>query len=500
MRAAVSDVRRSETRMLTTLYSGQSDFAWAETVLTGAITAYKKADAVYLKLVSSPEEKALYDVIERTWQTYSSSALKSLEAAKAGRYDQVKKDVEANVNLFSDLSKLLDEDVGLNSKGAGAASARAAMTITSARTTSIVLSVVFVVAAIGMAIFNSRSVLCQLGADPLELAKVSQSIAAGDLASVQAKANAVGVHGDMLKMSERLTGVVRQIADAANTIIAGSQQLSSSAEQLAQGASEQAQSAEKASSAMEQISTSVAQNAENARHTEKTATLSAESALTGEKAIGDAVLVMREIGSKIGIIEEIARQTNMLALNAAIEAARAGEHGRGFAVVAAEVRKLAERSQTAAGEIGTLSGRSMSVSDNARDVLQKMVPEIRKTATLVQEISAASREQDQGSKQVSDSLQQLNQIVQGNASASEEVAATAEELNEQAANLGDSIAFFKLSADGNGRRRAEGSKALRGADKPKTAAKHRTAKANGTTPTGVAFALHEERDSGLSKF
>jgi methyl-accepting chemotaxis protein len=316
-----------------------------------------------------------------------------------------------------------------------------------------------------------RRVMRQLGADPLELAKVSQSIAVGQLYQVQAKAHAVGVHADMLKMSERLTGVVRQIADAANTIVAGSQQLSSSAEQLAHGANDQAASAEKASSAMEQISTSVAQNAENARHTEKTATLSAESAVTGEKAIADAVHVMREIGSKIGIIEEIARQTNMLALNAAIEAARAGEHGRGFAVVAAEVRKLAERSQSAAGEIGELSVRSMAVSDNARQVLQKMVPEIRKTATLVQEISAASREQDQGAKQVNDSLQQLNQIVQGNAAASEQVAATAEELNEQAANLGKTIAFFKLSADSDERRSAQVFKASRGGDRAKVAIK-----------------------------
>jgi methyl-accepting chemotaxis protein len=153
---------------------------------------------------------------------------------------------------------------------------------------------------------------------------------------------------------------------------------------------------------------------------------------------------MKEIATKISIIEEIARQTNLLALNAAIEAARAGEHGKGFAVVASEVRKLAERSQAAAGEIGTLSTRSVQVAETAGEMLTKMVPDIQKTAELVQEISAASREQDTGTEQINKAIQQLDQVIQQNASASEEMASTSEELSGQAEQLKATISFFRI--------------------------------------------------------
>jgi methyl-accepting chemotaxis protein len=153
---------------------------------------------------------------------------------------------------------------------------------------------------------------------------------------------------------------------------------------------------------------------------------------------------MKEIATKISIIEEIARQTNLLALNAAIEAARAGEHGKGFAVVASEVRKLAERSQLAAGEIGTLSAHSVMVAETAGEMLGKMVPDIQRTAELVQEISASSREQDSGAGQISKAIQQLDQVIQQNASASEEMASTSEELSSQAEQLKESISFFRI--------------------------------------------------------
>ena len=195
---------------------------------------------------------------------------------------------------------------------------------------------------------------------------------------------------------------------------------------------------------MEQMAANIRQNADNAMQTEKIASKSAEDAKQGGEAVAKTVSAMKEIASKISIIEEIARQTNLLALNAAIEAARAGEHGKGFAVVAAEVRKLAERSQHAAAEISELSGSSVEVAEQAGKMLAEMVPDIQRTAELVQEISAASKEQDTGAEQVNQAIMQLDQVIQQNASASEEMASTSEELSSQAEQLQDTIAFFKV--------------------------------------------------------
>ena len=197
------------------------------------------------------------------------------------------------------------------------------------------------------------------------------------------------------------------------------------------------------------MASSIKQNADNSGQTEKIAIKSSVDAKEGGKAVTETVAAMKEIATKISIIEEIARQTNLLALNAAIEAARAGEHGKGFAVVASEVRKLAERSQTAAGEISTLSSRSVQVAETAGEMLNKMVPDIQKTAELVQEISAASREQDTGAEQINKAIQQLDQVIQQNASASEEMASTSEELASQADLLKESISFFRIDNGGS---------------------------------------------------
>jgi methyl-accepting chemotaxis protein len=197
------------------------------------------------------------------------------------------------------------------------------------------------------------------------------------------------------------------------------------------------------------MSSSIKQNADNSGQTEKIAVMSASDAKDGGKSVNETVAAMKEIATKISIIEEIARQTNLLALNAAIEAARAGEHGKGFAVVASEVRKLAERSQAAAGEISTLSSRSVQVAETAGEMLNKMVPDIQKTAELVQEISAASREQDTGADQINKAIQQLDQVIQQNASASEEMASTSEELASQADLLKDTISFFRIDSGGS---------------------------------------------------
>ena len=246
-------------------------------------------------------------------------------------------------------------------------------------------------------------------------------------------------------MVEKMRSIVSDVKNAADNVASGSRQLSSGAEQLSQGTSEQAASTEEASSSVEEMNATIRQNADNALQTEKIAQKSAADAEESGKAVTETVEAMKQIAQKINIIEEIARQTNLLALNAAIEAARAGEHGKGFAVVASEVRKLAERSQTAAGEISDLSIRSVDVADKAGQMLGKLVPDIQKTSELVQEISASSKEQASGADQINSAIQQLNQVVQQNAGAAEEMASTAEELSSQADQLQNTIAFFKIN-------------------------------------------------------
>jgi methyl-accepting chemotaxis protein len=248
-------------------------------------------------------------------------------------------------------------------------------------------------------------------------------------------------------MVAKLSEVVTDVKGASDQVAAGSQQMSSGSQELSQGATEQAAAAEEASAAMEEMSANIRQNADNALQTEKIAVKSAQVAQEGGKAVIQTVHAMKEIAGKISIIEEIARQTNLLALNAAIEAARAGEHGKGFAVVASEVRKLAERSQKAAAEISQLSSSSVEVAEAAGEMLTRMLPDIQKTAELVQEISAACREQDSGAEQINKAIQQLDQVIQQNAAGAEEMSSTAEELSSQSEQLQHTIGFFSIGEE-----------------------------------------------------
>ncbi len=278
--------------------------------------------------------------------------------------------------------------------------------------------------------------------------QVAEQIASGDL---DAKVNILSEKDTLGKalalMVKKLSEVVQDVKAAASNVSSGSQELSASSEQMSQGATEQAAAAEEASSSMEEMASNISQNADNAIQTEKISSKSANDAQEGGKAVEDTVDAMKEIAQKISIIEEIARQTDLLALNAAIEAARAGEHGKGFAVVASEVRKLSERSATAAAEISDLSSSSVEVAEKAGDLLNLIVPDIQKTAQLVQEISAASSEQNTGSEQINKALQQLDQVIQQNATASEEMASTSEELASQAEQLQSTIEFFRIGGD-----------------------------------------------------
>jgi methyl-accepting chemotaxis protein len=320
----------------------------------------------------------------------------------------------------------------------------------SARTLTIVITTIALLLGALISFLITRSITRPLFAT----VDVTNRVAGGDL-TVAIEAGGKDEIGQLLaalkNMVERLKEVVADVKSAADNVGAGSQQLSSGAEEMSQGASEQASAAEEASSSMEQMASNIKQNADNAHQTEKIAVKSAGDAKEGGKAVEQTVHAMKDIAGKIGIIEEIARQTNLLALNAAIEAARAGEHGKGFAVVASEVRKLAERSQKAAAEISELSSNSVEVAEKAGELLGRMVPDIQKTAELVQEISAASREQDTGAEQINKAIQQLDTVIQQNAGASEEMASTAEELSSQAEQLQSAIGFFKVDERGSGR-------------------------------------------------
>jgi methyl-accepting chemotaxis protein len=281
---------------------------------------------------------------------------------------------------------------------------------------------------------------------------IAATLARGELSiDIRERSSKDALMRSLAEMLSRLSEVVEEVRDGAESVASGSEEMSASSESMSDGASQQAAAVEQSSSAMEEMSSSISQNADNAKQTEAIAVKAARDARDSGKAVEQTVAAMKEIAGKISIIEEIARQTDLLALNAAVEAARAGDHGKGFAVVASEVRKLAERSQKAAAEINTLSANSTTVAEKAGTLLGKLVPDIQKTADLVQEIAAASAEQSSGASQVNKALQQLDQVIQQNAAASEQLASTSEELASQAEQLKASISFFSLEDLGRGR-------------------------------------------------
>ena len=280
-----------------------------------------------------------------------------------------------------------------------------------------------------------------------DIATLLQHFAEGDLTARIAR-DYQGLFGRVKESgnatAEILTKVMGEVRAASNALTGAASQVSVTAQSLSQAASEQAASVEQTSAQIDAMTGSIEHNSDNARVTDGIASQTSAEAVEGARAVSETVQAMKQIAAKIGIVDDIAYQTNLLALNAAIEAARAGEHGRGFAVVAAEVRKLAERSQTAAQEIGALAAASVSTAERAGGLLEAIVPSIRKTSDLVQEIAAASAEQSDAVRQISSAMGQLNSTTQQNASASEELAATSEELSGQAEQLQESVAFFKV--------------------------------------------------------
>jgi len=396
------------------------------------------------------------------------------------------KGAEDAATLQAAIDKLVEVKVGLSKQTAdsnAAAGSRA----------TLVMAVVIVagaIAAVVVALLLSRSITTPI----TRVVAFTKAMAKGDLTLV--------VHDDMLKrtdemgelaaafkdMQESLRGIVGGIMSASGQVSQGSVQISTTAQEMSQGAAEQAANTEEISSSIEEMAATIKQNSDNALATESIAVKTSKDAEEGGKAVEESVGAMNLIAEKIGIIEEIARQTNLLALNAAIEAARAGEAGKGFAVVASEVRKLAERSQNASGEITKLSKDTVETVRRAGEIIQVIVPDIKKTASLVQEIAAASKEQGSGIEQINKAMMQLDTVVQQNASASEELASMSEELSGQSEQLAAACEFFKVDLSGAKKGEASGQGPTHTVERKKLAAPGKE-KSTAIKPAGVERAV-----------
>jgi methyl-accepting chemotaxis protein len=328
----------------------------------------------------------------------------------------------------------------------------------------------------------TRNLLRSLGGEPDYAVKVVSAVAAGDF-TIKVSTRE-GDEKSMLfairSMVEKLSSIISDVRTSAGALASASEQVSATSQSLSQSTSEQAASVEQTSASIEEVTASIAQNSDNARATDAIAGKSAQDADNGGKAVVETTRAMRSIADKIGIIDDIAYQTNLLALNAAIEAARAGEHGKGFAVVAAEVRKLAERSQVAAREISEVASSSVSLADQAGKLFEELVPSIRKTSSLVQEVRAASEEQAAGVSQVNQAMTQISQTTQANAAASEELSSIAEEMSAQAMQLQSLMDYFKVQG-------GVSAAPAREASKPRRAGTVRPAARETASPEFVSF-------------
>ena len=434
------------------------------------------------------EEKKVFEELKGSWTAYNESRLNTyrwaLEGDVAKSKNNAMTDAGPKFNILDGKIKRLIEIQGEVGKELND---QATTDFIFTRNTVIIATLL----AIGLAI-SLVFILASLIAKPLaQVTAVANKLSEGDL-SIDVDARGKDEIGQLMEAFRNMIGKLREVVSDVRTVsdnvASGAQELSGGAQQISQGATEQAASIEETSSSMEEMTANIRQNSDNAQQTEKIAQKSATDAKESGQAVSETVSAMKEIASKISIIEEIARQTNLLALNAAIEAARAGEHGKGFAVVASEVRKLAERSQTAAGEISNLSASSVQIAEKAGEMLSKLVPDIQKTSELVQEITAASAEQNSGAEQINKALQQLDQVIQQNASGAEELASTSEELSSQSEQLQNTIAFFKL-AD---------SASSRSSEKVTSIAKARQARQKAGAHAGVHPAHHAAHKTAVA--
>ena len=388
--------------------------------------------------------QAALDALSAARKPYTAAAGKLEDLFKARSWDEATRVFDAEYTPTQDAYLKAAADFVANQTARGREVGKEAAELAAATSTLIFsLAAAAVLIAVFFAWLITRGIT-----RPITLAlDAATRLADGDL-TVRLVADSRDEVGQLMaamqNMIVKLTQIISDVRCAADNLTSAAGQVSATAQSLSQSSSEQAASVEETTASMEQMSASITQNTDNAKVTDGMAAKAAREAAEGGDAVTRTVDDMKSIADKIGIIDDIAYQTNLLALNAAIEAARAGEHGKGFAVVAAEVRKLAERSQVAAKEIGDLAGSSVKQAERAGTLLIEMVPTIRKTSDLVQEIASASSEQSSGVGQINSAMLQLNQATQQNASASEELAATAEELGSQAEQLQQTMTFFRL--------------------------------------------------------
>jgi methyl-accepting chemotaxis protein len=405
------------------------------------------AKDVYQETLLDAADRALFARLTEAERKFDAELNRLFDLSGEGRLDEAKALAEGDFEkIVIEINNILDEMVSVN-VNAAKATADANTALTNSTTILMIIVMLFItILSIIIGVILSSSISKPLGVAVAFLGEMSKGDLRNDIPEVYLKrSDEVGSLAQALDaMSKDLRRIVEDILSASDQVSSGSTQMSSTAQQLSQGATEQAASAEEVSSSVEEMSATVKQNTDNSMATESIAQKSSVDAEKGGKSVMDSVAAMNEIAAKISIIDEIARQTNLLALNAAIEAARAGEAGKGFAVVASEVRKLAERSQKASGEIGDLSKHTVTSATQAGVIIQKLVPDIKKTSDLVQEIASASKEQSSGVDQIAKAMMQLDTVIQQNASASEEMASMAEELNGQADQLAQTMSFFKL--------------------------------------------------------
>jgi methyl-accepting chemotaxis protein len=415
------------------------------------LEAMNKALQDYSRTFTNAEDEVNFKKLKDAYAAYLPLAQKSMELGLANKNAEagaIFRDA-ATIKVRNDLSAAVQTITDFNIAHVRMSNEANVKTTKNSINLMLLITCAAIILALCIGVILAGSVMKTVGGEPGDIEKIAEQVSIGNLNIDISRSNrTTGIHRALLVMVGKLKTIVTDINSASSEVASGSQQLSSTAQEMSQGATEQAASVEEISSSMEQMSSNIKHNAENAQMTEKIAHKTSMSAEEGGKAVTQTVEAMKIIASKTNIIEEIARSTNMLALNASIEAARAGEYGKGFAVVASEVGKLAERSQKEAGEISKLSSESVKIAEHAGTTINAIIPDIKRTAELVQEISASSNEQDTGANQINQAILQLDQVIQQNASASEESASMAEELAGQAGQMQDIISFFSLTNAG----------------------------------------------------